>query len=329
MPNFDRVTEVELSEIRELRSRRYGRKIPATAPLDDITGLTFSGGGIRSATFCLGVLQGLATYGLLKHFDYISTVSGGGYIASWLISWIKRPGKETRNLSGIEFVEEELRKAPPEFAPDKVEKYEEPGAINFLRSYSNYLTPRLGIFGADTWTAVASYFRNLLLNQAILISSLAVGLLLPWLLQTSFKSSYCMPQVWALILIAFAGALMLLALAFVDLNIADFSLREAIAERDPNEPPSRSDQTAASQKQVLWFAVLPIGAAAVIGALGVWRISSKLNTCWWLWMVWGALGYFLLRFVSLMLAWLWLLRKPKEKGFHQLLPPWPPSVLLC
>ena len=108
-----------------------------------------------------------ATYGLLKHFDYISTVSGGGYIASWLISWIKRPGKETRNLSGIEFVEEELRKAPPEFAPDKVEKYEEPGAINFLRSYSNYLTPRLGIFGADTWTAVASYFRNLLLNQAI------------------------------------------------------------------------------------------------------------------------------------------------------------------
>ena len=337
MPNFDRVTEVELSEIRELRSRRYGRKIPATAPLDDITGLTFSGGGIRSATFCLGVLQGLATYGLLKHFDYISTVSGGGYIASWLISWIKRPGKETRNLSGIEFVEEELRKAPPEFAPDKVEKYEEPGAINFLRSYSNYLTPRLGIFGADTWTAVASYFRNLLLNQAILISSLAAGLLLPWLLQISFKSSYCMPQVWALILIAFAGALMLLALAFVDLNIADFSLREAIAERDPNEPPSRSDQTAASQKQVLWFAVLPIGAAAVIGALGVWRISSKLNTCWWLWMVWGALGYFLLRFVSLMLAWLWLLRKPKEKGFWKreravakVMLPWAPVAgVLC
>src|SRR5207247_10031480 len=164
------------------------------------------------------------------------------------------------------------------------------GAVYFLLSYSNYLSPLLGSFGADIWTAVASYLRNLLLNQAILISSLAVGLLLPWLLQTSFKSSYCMPQVWALILIAFAGALMLLALAFVDLNIADFSLRETIAERDPNEPPSRSDQTAASQKQVLWFAVLPIGAAAVIGALGLCSISSKLITCGCVSMLWCALG---------------------------------------
>jgi len=75
----------------------------------------------------------------------------------------------------------------------------------------------------------------------------------------------------------------------------------------------------------------------VIGALGVWRISSKLNTCWWLWMVWGALGYFLLRFVSLMLAWLWLLRKPKEKGFWKreravakVMLPWAPVAgVLC
>src|ERR1022692_1928260 len=52
------------------------------------TALCFSGGGIRSATFGLGVLQGLAAHScgarddcapeLLGRIDYLSTVSGGG-----------------------------------------------------------------------------------------------------------------------------------------------------------------------------------------------------------------------------------------------------------
>lgn len=50
--------------------------------------LCISGGGIRSATFGLGVLQGLAKAGVLGAFDYLSTVSGGGYIGSWLTAWI-------------------------------------------------------------------------------------------------------------------------------------------------------------------------------------------------------------------------------------------------
>ena len=45
-------------------------------------GLALSGGGIRSATFCLGLLRGLARNGVLKRFDYLSTVSGGGYIGA-------------------------------------------------------------------------------------------------------------------------------------------------------------------------------------------------------------------------------------------------------
>lgn len=47
-------------------------------------GLALSGGGIRSATFCLGVLQGLAGCGLLRRVDFLSTVSGGGYAGSFL-----------------------------------------------------------------------------------------------------------------------------------------------------------------------------------------------------------------------------------------------------
>jgi hypothetical protein len=58
----------------------------------DLTGLAISGGGIRSATFALGVLQAFAFTGLLRRFDYLSTVSGGGYIGSWLSVGIKRVG---------------------------------------------------------------------------------------------------------------------------------------------------------------------------------------------------------------------------------------------
>src|SRR6188474_3466300 len=52
--------------------------------------LALSGGGVRSATFNLGVLQGLAERGLLTRLDYLSTVSGGGYIGSWLSTLTKR-----------------------------------------------------------------------------------------------------------------------------------------------------------------------------------------------------------------------------------------------
>jgi len=56
----------------------------------DRSALCFSGGGIRSATFNLGVIQALAKLNLLDKFDYLSTVSGGGYIGAWLTAWIHR-----------------------------------------------------------------------------------------------------------------------------------------------------------------------------------------------------------------------------------------------
>ena len=70
-----------------LAARRAAVGLPA--PADDLVGLAFSGGGIRSAVFNLGVLQALEASGLLKRIDYLSSVSGGGYIASCL-SWLKQ-----------------------------------------------------------------------------------------------------------------------------------------------------------------------------------------------------------------------------------------------
>src|SRR6266478_4025537 len=60
--------------------------------------LCISGGGNRSATFGLGVLQGLARCGLLDKFHYLSTVGGGGYIGGWLSAWIKNHPEGLRGV---------------------------------------------------------------------------------------------------------------------------------------------------------------------------------------------------------------------------------------
>ena len=52
--------------------------------------LCLSGGGIRSASFSVGVLQALARLGVLRRLDYLSTVSGGGFAGAWLTAWLYR-----------------------------------------------------------------------------------------------------------------------------------------------------------------------------------------------------------------------------------------------
>jgi hypothetical protein len=133
-------------------------------------GVAFSGGGIRSATFNLGVLQALAKLKLLRRIDYLSTVSGGGYIGSWLQGWCTTES-DTSKVSDI------LARSHFENPP-----YQEAHQIRFLRDYSNYLTPRKGIFGADSWTVASMYIRNLVLNLLILVSALLAVLLLPYVL---------------------------------------------------------------------------------------------------------------------------------------------------
>jgi hypothetical protein len=139
-----------------------GEDVYDAADREELSGLCFSGGGIRSATFCLGVLQALAGAKKLCKFDYLSTVSGGGYIHEWLASWIARdPGR-------IQRVQDRLTPIPEHGSPARW-----PNQILWLRRYSSYLTPRQGILSADTWTMIAIWFRNTFLNQIVLFSFLA------------------------------------------------------------------------------------------------------------------------------------------------------------
>ncbi|MCU1262386.1 MAG: hypothetical protein JWO80_5271, partial [Bryobacterales bacterium] len=131
--------------------------------------LCISGGGIRSATFSLGVIQGLAEQGILERFDYLSTVSGGGYIGGWLTAWVNR-------AKGLPHVVPYLKRNAPPPTPGDVDP------IQHLREYNNYLTPKLGAFSGDTWTLAATIMRNVFLNWLVLIPLLMSVLMAPRLL---------------------------------------------------------------------------------------------------------------------------------------------------
>ncbi len=171
--------------------------------------LCLSGGGIRSATFNLGILQGLARYGLLEKFDYLSTVSGGGFIGGWLTAWIHREKNLRPGQLRVSKVAARLADPPD----DPLEP--EPDPVYNLRIYANYLTPRKGLLSVDTWTLVAVYLRNLLLNWMVFVPVIIACLMLPRIWVAFVKSSYLSPTI--LLWTGFAGAL--IALIYIGLNL--------------------------------------------------------------------------------------------------------------
>jgi Patatin-like phospholipase len=160
--SFDTVLDREVDQITKAREARRVQGVQTENVEDSLIGLAFSGGGIRSATFNLGILQGLARNGLLHNFDYLSTVSGGGYIGSWLAAVTKR---YLAKVPGSSFHDVEKALVPERYAPG--ERHER-SFLHWLRLYSDYLTPRSGLISGDTWAAIGTWVRNCFLNQTIL-----------------------------------------------------------------------------------------------------------------------------------------------------------------
>jgi predicted acylesterase/phospholipase RssA len=131
-------------------------------------GLALSGGGVRSATFNLGVLQALSELRWLRAFDYLSTVSGGGYIGSWLTALV-------HHLVRGDPAQAEAAIAPrdPSGAPQP-----DHAAVRYLRDYASYLTPHRGLLSGDTWMAISTYLRNFELNLVCVVLLLACPLIL-------------------------------------------------------------------------------------------------------------------------------------------------------
>ena len=155
LPGWMRYAEQEA-----INSRRRAQGETTTAAQEPRVGLALSGGGIRSATFCLGVLQTLAKEGILKHVDYLSTVSGGGYIGGSL-TWLLRNCDQFDTGDNFPF------------------RANKGSIVAHLRAHGNYLTPGRGI----TWESLfGAVLRGLVLNVIVWLP-LAVALLycLLWL----------------------------------------------------------------------------------------------------------------------------------------------------
>jgi hypothetical protein len=171
--------------------------------------LCLSGGGIRSATFALGVLQGLARAGLLTQFHYLSTVSGGGYIGAWLSAWIHRTGDDAQKVAA------QLASLRPRAKLDP-----EPEPISHLREFSNYLSPRAGLMSTDAWTLLGTILRNVILIWLVLVPLLAAVLMLPrlylsLLLWANTSAGSAVPGV----LLVVGGGLLAWAVAYIAATI--------------------------------------------------------------------------------------------------------------
>ena len=130
----EEVIKVEEKYIKKKRNSSYG---------NEYWGLGISGGGIRSASFGLGVMQALVANkpkSLLKRIDYLSTVSGGGYIGAAL-TWFLQKGLPDEGQAGTE---------PGNFPLGQIgsgarTKPERNLVLDFIRQHGNYLIPGKGL----------------------------------------------------------------------------------------------------------------------------------------------------------------------------------------
>jgi hypothetical protein len=173
-----------------LLKERQALKLPcAKGDLADPCGaaLAISGGGIRSASFALGVIQtflnekpGNAAANSMEscfdRFDYMSTVSGGGYIGG-AVSWLKHHfGKDGdwRTYLGAS----DLGARSAEFKADKVEGVADSRFtwLDFFRQHGNYLKPS----SMSTMSLLGVALRGMLITLSVYTAILAAIL---WAMQ--------------------------------------------------------------------------------------------------------------------------------------------------
>ena len=257
-------------------------------------GLALSGGGIRSATFNLGLLQSLIESGVLRRFDYLSTVSGGAYIGAWLLAIIHR--EITLN-----------KKADDDTVHDKVKDMLNPSSrrplgpevpqIHHLREYSSYLTPRRGLLSADTWTIVGGFFANFSLNLLVVVAALATLLALLQLHMVYLReASQPAPHHWPFWT---AGVLLFFSLTVEWIN-AEYLIARMARSRSGVRMGERIKRPGWTGRIHL-FVILPILASAWF--MSIWLSTiSKTEIHYGTWTAWMAGLYMLLSATSWLVA---------------------------
>jgi hypothetical protein len=140
------VVEAELDAISKRRQYIKATKYrDRTTGKQNTSGVAISGGGIRSASFGLGALQALHAYSGIEGIDYLSTVSGGGYIGCSLTAAM------LKNRGEFPFINP---------------NYDDTDSVRHIRDYSNYLIPHGAL---DLVTAIGIIGRGLVANAFIVL----------------------------------------------------------------------------------------------------------------------------------------------------------------
>ena len=142
------------------RRTLLGQPALQPGPQPQMWGLAFSGGGVRSATFCFGLLVALARQRALLRFDLLSTVSGGGFIGALL----GRLFDQASSAQSASHVQTAIADADNRWF------------AWWLRANGHYL---FASGARDVFVAVATMLRSLLaLHIELAVVAMAVGTLL-------------------------------------------------------------------------------------------------------------------------------------------------------
>ena len=244
------------------------------------TAVCLSGGGIRSASFSLGVLQGLSRFSmgrlsnpaasrscadpksqrdsLMRKLDYISTVSGGGYIGCWLMAWARRVGY--RNV-----VAQLSIPAPTSGDPEQ-------RTIRHLREYTSYLAPKYG-FTLDSITLAAIVMRNMFLNWLMLVPAVVALLCLPHMVLSWSYSATEWGKRKEIVPVYFWVAM---GIACVLIGVAAwFAAKHMAFPRELNMGYTSMARPIGEPRSVKLFVVLVFVSAWVLGE--IWLLSQVLS----------------------------------------------------
>jgi hypothetical protein len=283
------LAEVLTEELRRTRPDLTFRNKPLNEVFHDLheqklTALCFSGGGIRSATFGLGIVQALARLGLLSKFDYLSTVSGGGYLGSWLSAWVHRESQDKAPRRGEVSVKPHrlgitrVQKEIDGVADDLKSPNPEPPELQHLREYSNYMSPKTGLLSADTWALIAIYLRNFFLNLTIFIPLIAAVLILPRMLFRLLSPPDADGSLTtAIITLALAMAGGALAITVVVSRLPSrIEYRGRREEKQPDADANPAKPFLNTDTGVLIAAVIPLLVSALLSAT-LWAWNYRLE----------------------------------------------------
>jgi hypothetical protein len=266
-------------------------------------GLAFSGGGIRSASFNFGIVQGLSKFGLLPLVDYLTSVSGGGFTASCLTSllslddesgarqfpfnatWNKFPFNPEKKIF-------EVHKdvVAPSFKRGRNEQ------MRHLREKGNYLIPRGGVLSRDMLRVLGSvlggmgYILVIYLLALIVISALHFGLVTLLIGSTTGSLKLTLANLFSYdpqailplqrYLITFlAGTVLSIAISFV----LRAYYRPKKSQKKGYPPAGFSEQDVRDEKvitRISWVTLISF----VIWVVGLKLISGATGQIFWIWL---------------------------------------------